>query len=220
MEERGPTYSRGEDTWLLYSEATTEGAPNVHKGALIFWPDARPSSLVRSSASQRTKVYPLRGNWTAKHIHVRRKCVLFLARTMLLPTMSFSFSLFLFFYFSFFFFHSGSVNTQSEALQNAISGRDAGTISRRGWKGVTQGGRKARPASVNARFQAWHQSAASSRGKTFGVARTEARAINIRQSGGPPFNREIDSDQESARVPESLLASVFLLRPPTTRMKL
>ena len=104
MEERGPTYSRGEDTWLLYSEATTEGAPNVHKGALIFWPDARPSSLVRSSASQRTKVYPLRGNWTAKHIHVRRKCVLFLARTMLLPTMSFSFSLFLFFYFSFFFF--------------------------------------------------------------------------------------------------------------------
>ena len=63
-----------------------------------------------------------------------------------------SVSFFLFFFF--FFFHSGSVNTQSEALQNAISGRDAGTISRRGWKGVTQGGRKARPASVNARFQA------------------------------------------------------------------
>lgn len=47
-------------------------------------------------------------------------------------------------------------------------------------------------------------------GKTFGVARTEARAINIRQSCGPPFNARSISSPEHASETLPLTFSLYI----------
>ena len=124
MEKRRPPYSRGEDTWLLYSEATTEGAPNAHKG--------ERSSFDRTFAP-RDSCVPSRANGPkftrpaeteprlyrcAEHIHARRKCVLFHSLRQSAVSFSFFFSFSLFFFSLFFYLDSANNAVRSIIKRN------------------------------------------------------------------------------------------------------